>query len=158
MTEDMTHFAKFIAQRIEPDLNTGCWLWSGCVKANGYGVIGVRRAGKLHNTLAHRASWAQRHGPIPPGLYVCHRCDTPACVNPDHLFLGTQKDNLRDMYAKGRLQNRGVLNASASLTEEQVRQIRRDTRTLDRVAKDYGVGRSTIWRVRRRMAYVDVAA
>lgn len=147
---------QFIEQRIAPDLNSGCWLWTGNTHPTGYGVIGVRKRDKLKNTFAHRASWFAHKGQDPGRLKVCHRCDTPACVNPDHLFLGTQKDNLRDMYAKGRLVNRGSANGSAKLTDDQVRAIRRDDRTIDDVAKDYPCGRSTIWRVRRRDVYADV--
>ncbi len=89
-----------------------CWLWTGVLK-EGYGVCGS----KIENTnLAHRVSWILKNGSIPEGLFVCHRCDNPPCVNPDHLFLGTNRDNMRDAVSKGRI---GVLN------EEKVIQIRR---------------------------------
>src|SRR4026208_1191601 len=61
-----------------------CWLWTGLKNHNGYGVFG----GRQHRTTTHRKMWAMTNGLIPDGLFVCHRCDTPACVNPDHLFLG----------------------------------------------------------------------
>jgi hypothetical protein len=81
-----------------PEPTTGCWLWiNGNAKAT-YGAY--RDSGK--NYRAHRASWLLYCGEIPKGLYVCHKCDTPACVNPKHLFLGTQKDNIHDMIKKGR--------------------------------------------------------
>lgn len=76
----------------------GCWFWESTKNHNGYGIVS-RRAG---NTLAHRVAWTLTHGEIQDGLYVCHKCDTPPCVNPDHLFLGTQKDNVQDMIKKGR--------------------------------------------------------
>jgi HNH endonuclease len=78
-----------------------CWLWLGYCKPNGYGSIGLggRAEGKDY---AHRVAWRLAYGAIPDGLYVCHRCDTPACCRPDHLWLGTHAENLGDMRAKGR--------------------------------------------------------
>ena len=90
---DFTEFAPQIAC----DPNTGCWLWAGRMSGNGYGQASGRR-GKP----AHRLSYESRHGPIPPGMVIMHRCDTPLCVNPAHLRVGTQADNVRDMYIKGR--------------------------------------------------------
>ncbi len=75
---------------------TGCILWMASRNPSRYGQ--VRCQGRLW--LTHRAAWMARHGPISPGLYVLHRCDVRPCINPDHLFLGTQKDNIVDMYAK----------------------------------------------------------
>jgi hypothetical protein len=80
--------------RAMPEPNTGCWLWTGVIRRDGYGVFSDR--------AAHRIAYAERHGPIPAGLYVCHRCDVKSCVNPDHLFLGTARENTLDMLAKGR--------------------------------------------------------
>lgn len=77
----------------------GCWLWAGSKRSEmGYGSFVVRG----RSFAAHRVSWELTHGPIPPGLKVLHKCDVPACVNPDHLFLGTDKDNHQDKAAKGR--------------------------------------------------------
>ena len=78
------------------DPKTGCILWRAGRNTNGYGH--VRWDGRLW--LAHRAAWVARHGPIPDGLLVCHRCDVRPCINPDHLFLGTQKDNMIDKAIK----------------------------------------------------------
>lgn len=88
---------------------SGCWLWSGVPRgANGYGVLKVEGA----PMAAHRYSYTKHHGPIPGGLFVLHRCDTPLCVNPAHLFLGTDQDNSDDKVQKGR-QARGPELAAA---------------------------------------------
>ena len=83
-----------------------CWFWVGALGARGYGAT----AG--YEQLAHRASWRFHFGPIPKGMQVLHRCDIPSCVNPLHLFLGTQADNMRDKVSKGR-QARGPTHAAA---------------------------------------------
>jgi HNH endonuclease len=81
-----------------PDAVTGCVIWTGSVGGNGYGLVwkdGVKQ-------LAHRVAYERKFGPIPDGMFVCHHCDTRRCIKPEHLFLGTQRDNMADMHAKGR--------------------------------------------------------
>lgn len=102
----------------------GCWLWTAHVHKIGYGVFWDAAAKRLEQ--AHRAAWVLLRGAIPTGLKVLHRCDVRACVNPDHLFVGTQHDNVKDMNQKGRNRNlRGEQHGRALLTEDQVREIRR---------------------------------
>ena len=114
----------------------GCWLWTAA-KVQGYGDL---RIDTTHRMLAHRFSWELHIGPIPPGLHVLHRCDNPPCVRPDHLFLGTNDDNIVDRVLKGR--------GGKKLTPEIVLAIRRDYRpfkvTQRQLAEKYGVSLTTI--------------
>ena len=131
---------------------SGCMIWTGCVDANGYGKIGY--GGKMH--LAHRLSYESVNGKIPDGMHVCHKCDTPSCVNPDHLFLGTQADNISDMVSKGR----GAIGAKyhrSNLTDEKVKAIKADIRTQDVIANEYGVSRTNISAIKTGRAWAHVA-
>ena len=134
-----------------------CWEWTGKWRSNGYGIIKVGD----HGYIASRIAWLLSNGPIPEGLDVLHRCDNPLCVNPDHLFLGTHTDNMRDMAAKGRRASfRGEKNGLAKLTPELVAEIRRlraETGMYQRaLAKRFRVTQSTIWAVLNRRRWVDV--
>lgn len=104
------------------DKSGECWEWTGALRGDGYGTFGLGRAVDGY-TYAHRFSFELTRGPIPEGLVVCHHCDNRRCVKPDHLFLGTKKDNQQDMVAKGR-SLRGERHNLAQLTEPQVLEIR----------------------------------
>lgn len=123
-----------------------CWIWTGNVR-NGYGRFSIKSDG----IFAHRYSWQLCRGSIPEGICVLHNCpggDNPLCVNPDHLFLGTQVDNNKDKVAKNR-QSRGEDQGCSKLTTEAVREIRRlPSSTLISLAQRFGVHLATIHHVR----------
>lgn len=102
----------------------GCWIWIGrrTGSCNNYGVITFQG----NHVLAHRMSWILKNGPIPDGINICHKCDNGLCVRPDHLFPGTQLDNMRDCIAKGRDRKAvGERQGHSKLTEKQVFKIRK---------------------------------
>ncbi len=127
-----------------PEPNTGCWLWGGAVNSSGYGTL---RIGE-NNLLAHRLQWERYNESIPKGMCICHTCDVRACVNPDHLFLGTYADNTRDASKKGRLP-RGEKNHYAKITEVQSIAILNDNRISSAIAKDYGLSQGYIRNLKR---------
>ena len=146
----MTTFTDRFTAKVTPEPTTGCSLWTGA-STRGYGR--VRRDGRLYQ--AHRVAYELFVGPIPGGMNVLHRCDTPACVNPDHLFLGTPADRVRNMVAKERAAS-GEQHGNARLTEGDVRVIRVRAATGEKqkgLAREYGVHRTTISRVVRRKTW-----
>jgi hypothetical protein len=133
-----------------------CWEWTGTLFQNGYGRYG--------NQKAHRIAWVAANGPIPKGLLVCHKCDNRRCINPDHLFVGTQKDNIQDAWSKGRTNMqknpgpyrrdiRGPKNPNGKLNDWQVvgvfaRWLQRCLNQTD-IAKEFGVHQTCVSRVVR---------
>lgn len=153
--------------RVMPEPNSGCWLWIGST-SRGYGII--RRVRSDRAILVHRLAWKQKFGEIADGLFVCHKCDNPACVNPDHLFLGTPAENMADKTVKGR-QSRGDKHRqimrrvspkgehvnTAKLTPAQVVEIRNSDGSHSAVARLYGVSNVLVGLIRKRRVWKHIA-
>lgn len=145
---------KFVQEPV-----SGCWLWTASV-SRGYGHMGL--GGHTGTSYAHRVAWTLYKGEIPPGMCVCHRCDVPLCVNPDHLFLGTHADNVADKISKGRQgpPPRGELSGKAKLTEAKVVQIRalRGRLSQREIGNLFGVAKGTITGIQNGDTWRHVAA
>lgn len=141
-------FWRFVDKSFE------CWTWKGA-NVRGYGQLGVNGV----NRSATRLSWEMANGPIPSGMFVCHHCDNPACVRPDHLFVGTPKQNTQDAVRKGRLA-RGSSISHSRLTAEQVVAIRAlvdSGITQTECARRYGVSIAAVNYIYRRVTWRHVA-
>jgi len=131
----------------------GCWLWTSSLDKDGYGAFRADHDGIMH-TRAHRFSYALHKGKIPSLLAVCHTCDVRACVNPEHLFLGTNAENMDDKMAKGRHRViNGESHYKARLTEEQAQAILLDPRPHSQIANAYNVARTTISSLKARYSW-----
>lgn len=133
-----------------------CLIWKGAKTWNGYGRLSINNEAKL----AHRVAWElSNQQEIPDGMVICHSCDTRDCINPEHLFLGTYKDNMEDMVSKGRkASKKGERNGRSKLTENDVSDIRLllcfGMRQSD-VAKEYHVTRATICDIKHNRLWMD---
>lgn len=149
----------------------GCWLWTASLRNKGYGAFAYRLNRRVIQDRAHRFSWLLAFGPVPDGLFVLHRCDTPACVRPDHLFLGTNADNVRDMMAKGRHVVGGTHSGLKSKYRSgknhwnyhtpddvilAIRARRAAGTPYQRIADEFGLALGYVWRVATRRARRDV--
>lgn len=145
--------------------SNGCWLWTGgCF--NGFSSKEGFQYGEFHlhgnPVRAHRLSWEIHFGSIPKGLYVLHRCDNPSCVRPDHLWLGTGKQNYDDMVSKGRrvlsaeIRNQGEENRFHKLTNDQVLEIRKSGMSSRKLAIAFNVGRSTVRHILARRTWAHL--
>lgn len=153
------------AERIEGkfERGPGCWEWIAGLTRTGYGKIGGG-PNESDTPLAHRVMYEMTYGPVPEGMYVLHRCDVPSCVRPDHLFLGTQKDNMDDMQAKGRkvvTVLRGEAGTLAKLSWLQVREIRERYAaggiTQKALGREYGVNDVTVSLIVNYKTWKEVA-
>lgn len=159
-TEDQDAKRRLLA-KVEPIPIVGCWLWTGSVNPDGYGNFSY----KGWSQKAHRIAYELFVGAVPDGLFVCHRCDVPGCVNPNHLFIGTNKDNVHDMLAKGRSPILGKLpppvtcgeaNIRSKLTAEKVREIRASTDSNVVLGRRYGVSGVAISKIKRKKMWAHV--
>jgi hypothetical protein len=121
-----------------PEPNSGCWLWTGCLYGDGYGHFDTRRSPLLREQQAHRFAYRFFKGPVPKGLQVQHSCDMRCCVNPDHLKLGTPKQNTADAIQRKRFAT-GVRHPHRKLTDAQRASIINDVRRYVDIAAEYGV-------------------
>lgn len=141
------------------DKTGDCWLWTGSSKSYaGYGRIGAGGAGGRY-LLAHRVSYTIHHGPIPEGMVVMHQCDNPSCVNPAHLTVGTNAENIKQSYDKGRKITpfkQGAAHHEAVLTEENVREIKGSSLKNAQLARAFGCSGSAISAIRRGITWKHV--
>lgn len=139
----------------------GCWRWTAADNGNGYGVLRVPDSrGSWRIAYAHRVAWELANGPIPPGLFVCHRCDVRGCVNPAHLFLGTAAENNADKTRKGRGRHGvmwGETNPNAVLADREALAIRAEHGaggvTQTELARRYGVAKQVVNGIVRGKTY-----
>lgn len=152
----MSELARFMAKVAVPIAGSNCWKWIGAKKRSGYGNFYMH--GKYLG--AHRASFVLFRGDIPASTYICHSCDNPSCVNPDHLFVGTPKQNQEDMTRKGRdTRKKGAGHYLSKLDDDKVVEIRLRREhgdSLKDIASAYDVSEATISLVARRKIWKHV--
>jgi hypothetical protein len=145
--------SEYLAFNSIPEPNSGCFLWLKSLSSDGYGNATVN--GRWQS--AHRLAWEAANGPVPPDMIVCHKCDVPSCVNPQHLWLGTHGANARDRDNKNRTSRMpGEVNPLSKIKEHQVHAIRADRRHRKEIAAEYGLSVSQISRIRRRVLWRHV--
>jgi len=137
------------------DEDTGCWDWTGYVNDNGYGKFYIN--GKPQR--AHRVSHELYNGEIPEGMCVCHKCDNRKCVNPEHLFIGTQSDNMKDASNKGRVvlpMLNGEDCGSSKLIKSQVMDIFKSPLSHGKLASKHSVSKATVWKIKTGQTWSHV--
>lgn len=150
----MIQLKEYIERSSVPEPNSGCWIWTLLGDVGGYG----RGKFQGRRSLAHRLSWEAHNGPVQPGLSVCHKCDTPLCVNPEHLFVATHAENMSDMRKKGRTNPPVGTRAHLSkLSDEVVRHILASDLSGADLGRLLGVSRTTVSKIRQRKTWAHVA-
>lgn len=153
-----SEFIDMFLNQIEYDTNGGCWLWSRCVDPDGYGMVSYDFGDgkKAHKT--HRVSYQIHFGKVPEGFVVRHKCDVPACVNPSHLVIGTQFDNIQDRVLRGRNGDiKGIRHPNSTLTEKDVLWIRSlRNPDIQKIAKQYDVSYQAIQKVIDRITWKHI--
>ncbi len=143
-----TNVRKFFERLEKTDT---CWIWTGWKMPKGYGMFSFNGV----SMLAHRFSYLYHFGELPDDKMVCHHCDNPSCVNPEHFFLGTASDNLQDMARKGR--RKGERHALVKLSEADVLAIRADTtKSQTALGQEYGVSQTTVGEIKRREIWTHI--
>lgn len=152
MIDNASKVQERLMRHTKYDETSGCWEWTGS-KRNGYGrmMIGSRTDGTRKSVSTHRISYELTHGEIPIGMEVCHKCDNPCCVNPNHLFLGTRQDNIDDRERKGRnIVLTGEEQPRSKLTKRVVKDARWERAykgtSFQKLADKYGVSKKTMMR------------
>jgi hypothetical protein len=142
--------AEWIRSQTVTDSN-GCWIWQRAFNNYGYSIISIKGSSKKgHCTLVHRLLWSLVNGPIPEGGWILHKCDNPPCINLDHLYLGTPKQNTHDTVTRGRhryIAHPGSKNGSHKLTESDVLFIRKSTLKVAELAAMFNVHFGTIYSI-----------
>jgi hypothetical protein len=128
-----------------------CWNWLGSTEKDGYGRLDI----KYKHYRAHVFSWTLHNGPVPDGLFICHKCNNRRCVNPDHLYAGTPKENAIDTMRSGNCAV-GEGNGNSQLNETSVKAILNDERPYGKIAKDYGTTETTIYNIKNRKTWKHI--
>lgn len=140
--------------KVDTGQGGGCWLWTACCDSNGYGIFTlVEGPRRRRNVKANRAAWVAHNSEIPEGLSVLHHCDNPLCVNPAHLFLGTEKDNRQDQIGKGRF----TLRKFEEQQIQRMHEMRALGMTFKEIGREFGVPKGTIHRITSGRHYPESA-